>query len=129
MKIRSKNLKELKAKLLLLSCLKERQEIILCVKGNPALELFRDELLSKTKSIHLTWTSPYCRSCFRGKIIDYTRILDVEPIFRTRMPVYGFFYFVDKDWFVFEENPMQSSGVRRALEFVRLLKGRRRDRE
>ena len=127
MKIKSKSLTELEEKLSLLLFLKERQDIILEVKGNPALESFRNKLMKKTKPFFYTYTSPYSKLFVTGHIISYSRILDVESVFRVKMPVYGFFYLVEEDCFIFEENPLQASGVRRALDFVKLLKVIRKD--
>jgi len=127
MKIKSKSLTELEEKLSLLLFLKERQDIILEVKGNPALESFRNKLTKKIKPFFYTYTSPYSKLFVTGHIISYSRILDVESVFRVKMPVYGFFYLVEEDCFIFEENPLQASGVRRALDFVKLLKVIRKD--
>ncbi len=127
MKIKSKSLTELEEKLSLLLFLKERQDIVLEVKGNPALESFRDGLMKKTKPFPYTYSSPYSKIFVSGNIISYSKILDVESVFRVKMPVYGFFYLVEEDCFIFEENPLQASGVRRALDFVRLLKVIRKD--
>jgi len=121
MKIKSKSLTELEEKLSLLLFLKERQDIILEVKGNPALESFRNKLTKKTKPFFYTYSSPYSKLFVAGHIISYSRILDVESVFRVKMPVYGFFYLAEEDCFIFEENPLQASGVRRALDFVRLF--------
>jgi len=120
MKIRSKTLEELKETLSLLKAIGCKEEIHLIVKGNPRLETLRNKILKKKSGLSFTKFFTSSKTPLEGRIMSFRRIAEEEPILFVVFDLFGFFYYLEEDAFIFE-NLADSTGISRALEFVKVL--------
>ena len=130
--IESKSLKDLSEKLVLLEVLGCKEAVALKVSGNPSLRTFRDFLLKggglEKHVFDVDGVS------FDGRVLPYSTIADRDEDLHKRMPYIGFFYWKERDVFVFvTEMPtltqldIKWEAAPRALQFVEYLEEREKE--
>ncbi|RLJ09861.1 MAG: hypothetical protein DRP15_02110 [Candidatus Aenigmatarchaeota archaeon] len=125
--LESESLIDLEGKLAFLETLDCKEGIMILVKGNPSLERFRDKLLKYRKPQEYRFVIEGQK--VKGNALAFWTITEVEDALSFLFTHRGFFYWEEKDAFVFTSpiTPSPEPPVRRALRLVRYLKRREED--